>query len=519
MLNVTLTTPLRNRPMNAARAADPYAEGIRLSAASRHGEAIACFEKALAAAPDDTRVLFALGNTARALGMGGAAEEFFRRVLALEPARLEAIVNLANLLRANGQSDAAEAILAPALARAPHAAELWLTMGSLHRERGDAASAEHHYREALARNGSYAPALGNLADLLANRGETAEAFALYDRAIKLDSSNAQLRLNRAILHLLCGNLKDGWRDYAARLNVPGKAPICDHGLPRWTGDALKRKRLLVTAEQGVGDQIMFASLIPALAASEINLIMDCEPRLVSLLARSFANVTVKPQQMETKGGVTCAHYGWLKAAGGANAAVELGSLPRILRREISDFPNPHRYLIADEQEKTRWRETFSNAGEGPFTGICWRSGKTGGLRGLQYAPLEQWAAFIAHLPGTIVCVQYDAAQDEIDALQTQSGRKIFVPQGIDQKQELDRACALMSALDCAVSAPTAVSWLAAGSGTPTYKMLYDSSWTSFGADHEPFAPAAMCVKPAQAGDWRDGFSQTENLIKARFAPA
>jgi tetratricopeptide (TPR) repeat protein len=504
--------------MNATRPADPYAEGMRFSAASRHGEAIACYERALAATPDDTRVLFALGNTARALGMDATAEEFFRRVLALEPARIEAIVNLANLLRANGQSEAAEAILAPALARAPDAPELWLTLGSLHRERGDAAQAEHHYREALARNGAYAPALGNLADLLADQGKTDEAFALYDRAITLDSRNAQLRLNRAILHLLCGDLKDGWRDYAARLNVPGKAPVCDHGLPRWTGDALKRKRLLVTAEQGVGDQIMFASLIPQLPANE-KLIMDCEPRLVSLFARSFANVVVRPQQMETKGGITRAHYDWLKAAGGANVAIEMGGLPRIQRREMPAFPNPHCYLIADEQEKARWRETFSNAGEGPYIGICWRSGKTSGLRALQYAPLEAWAAFIARLPGTIVCVQYDATQNEIDALQSQSGRKILVPQGIDQKQELDRACALMSALDCAVSAPTAVSWLAAAAGTPTFKILYDTSWTSFGANHEPFAPAALCMKPAQAGDWRDGFSQTESLITARFVLA
>ncbi|HEY5237888.1 MAG TPA: tetratricopeptide repeat protein, partial [Rhizomicrobium sp.] len=376
--------------MNVPCARDPYAEGVRLSAAARHSEAIACFEQALAAMPDDTRVLFALGNTARALGMAGAAENFFRRVLALEPARLEALVNLANLLRANGQSEAAESLLAPALSRSPDAPELWLTLGSLYRERGDAVKAEQHYREALARNASCAPALGNLADLLADRGEVDEAFALYDRALKSDSRNAQLRLNRAILHLLRGNLKDGWRDYAARLDVPGKAPVCDHGLPRWNGEPRKGKRLLVTGEQGVGDQLMFASLIPELAAKE-NVILDCEPRLVSLFARSFPNVSVKPQQMETKGGVTRAHYGWLKAAGGANAATEMGSLPRILRREISAFPNPHSYLVADEQEKTRWRETFAGAGNGQSIGICWRSGKTNGLRGLQYAPLEIWA--------------------------------------------------------------------------------------------------------------------------------
>jgi Flp pilus assembly protein TadD len=84
-----------------------YHSGLQLSAQGRYAEAIAQFEQALAVRPDDTGVLFALGNTAHQLGLGSAAEQFYRRVLALEPSRLEALVNLANLLRAAGQFDAA----------------------------------------------------------------------------------------------------------------------------------------------------------------------------------------------------------------------------------------------------------------------------------------------------------------------------------------------------------------------------------------------------------------------------
>jgi tetratricopeptide (TPR) repeat protein len=495
-----------------------YEEGLKLSAKGAHAEAIVRYEAALAADPDDTRVLFALGNSARVLGLPHAAEQFFRRVLALEPERVEALVNLANLLRANGQFEAARALIAPALARNPQSAELRLTLGSIHRETGNAAQAETHYREALKSRPDYPAALGNLADLLADDGKTDEALALYDRALKREPANAQARLNRAILHLANGNLKEGWRDYAARLKIPGKAPQCDHRLPKWTGASLKRTRLLVTAEQGVGDEAMFASLIPDLgrrAAREGgSAILECEKRLVSLFARSFPNVRVKPSQMETKAGVTTSHYGWLKAAGGANAAIETGSLPRWLRGEISEFPNPHAYLVPDSAERAHWKNIFGNA-----TGICWRSGKTGGARGLQYAPLEAWAAFIREIPGAIVSVQYDGTEDEISQLQALSGREILVPQGIDQKQELDRACALFSALDCIVSAPTAVSWLAAGAGAATYKILYDRSWTSFGRVYEPFAPSCRCMMPGRAGDWGDVFGKTLSALRQRRASA
>src|ERR1700743_4022842 len=83
-----------------------YDQGLRLSSAGRHFEAIECFEQALAASPSDTRILFALGNTASQLGQPQVARQFFAQVLALEPHRLEAVVNLANLLRARGPFEA-----------------------------------------------------------------------------------------------------------------------------------------------------------------------------------------------------------------------------------------------------------------------------------------------------------------------------------------------------------------------------------------------------------------------------
>jgi tetratricopeptide (TPR) repeat protein len=488
---------------------DSYAQGLQLSAAGRHAQAIEAFERALVQRPDDTRTLFALGNTARALGMAGPAEQFFRRVLALEPARLEVIVNLANLLRSTGQFAAALALLEPALTRNPEAPELWLTLGSCRREMGEAEKAAVCYREALARREDYAAALSNLADLLADDGKEDEALALYDRALRLEPDAAQVRLNRAILHLLRGELADGWRDYAARLKIPGKAPLPDHKLARWNG-SLKRTRLLVTAEQGVGDQIMFASLMPELAARASSeggsIVLECEPRLAALFARSFLGVTVRSWEIEKREGVVRTHYGWLKALGGANAATEMGTLPRFLRKSIAAFAAPHVYLSPDEEETSRWQAAFA-ALPRPLTGLCWRSGSAGGARAVQYAPLEHWADFIRALPGTAISAQYDATPEEIAVLKTLSGRDIVVPQGIDQKQELDRAAALFSCCDAMVSAPTAASWLAAAVGVSTYKVLYDTSWTAFGTAYESFAPAARCLMPQQRGDWADVFAK------------
>jgi hypothetical protein len=89
-----------------------------------------------------------------------------------------------------------------------------------------------------------------------------------------------------------------------------------------------------------------------------------------------------------------------------------------------------------------------------------------------------------------------------------------LPRDLDQKQDLDRTCAMLCALDCVVSAPTAVSWLSAGAGVPTYKILPRQTWTSFGTDYEPFAPSARCL--TAEGDWANALSKASEEIKARL---
>ena len=88
-----------------------------------------------------------------------------------------------------------------------------------------------------------------------------------------------------------------------------------------------------------------------------------------------------------------------------------------------------------------------------------------------------------------------------------------MPAGIDQKNELDRAAALMSALSLVISAPTAVACLSAAVGTRTLKLLYGQSWTAMGRDYEPFLPSCQCVNSRQQGDWADVFHQAKKFIR------
>jgi tetratricopeptide (TPR) repeat protein len=506
-----MTKPTKNQT------GDGYEAGLRLAYEGRHADAIACFERALQRRPDDARVLFALANAAEAVGHRQAAETFFRRVLEQQPDRREALVNLANLLRAGNRTADVIALLKPALERTPGEAALWLTLGSALNEAGDRNTAETFYREALRLSPGYPPALGNLADMLADNGAIDEALLMYGEVLRQEPQNAQARLNRAILFLVAGNLQEGWADYEYRLMLKTKALSRDHGLTRWKGTPKKNLRLLVAAEQGVGDQLAFVSLIPALAASLApqggRVILEAEPRLVPLFARSFADVQVHASDMETRGGQKLAHYSWLGSAGGADRVIEMGSLPRLMRKSHDEFPSPHAYLTPSP-ERNDWARWLGDQGKPPYIGLCWRSGLVGGGRNLQYAPLEAWGEFLKHVPGTLVSLQYDGRSEEIAALEQMSGRRIFVPPALDQKQEMDRTAALIAALDAVASAPTAVSWISAGLGVSTLKILYRISWTALGTDYEPFAPACRCIMPDENGDWATTFARAAAALNA-----
>ena len=205
-------------------------------------------------------------------------------------------------------------------------------------------------------------------------------------------------------------------------------------------------------------------------------------------------------------------YHWLKEKGGAAFAIPMGSLPKLLKVDTDWQREESAYLVPCTEQKAKWADWLSGLGQGPWIGLSWRSGNVSGVRGNQYAPLEAWAAFANDLPGELVCIQYDANADEVAQLTDLSGRTIHVPPGLDQKNNIDGACALLSALTTVVSAPTAVASQSAAVGTPTVKVLSTQGWTNMGADHEPLQPACKVVHGNGSGNWAAVFESAKGLL-------
>lgn len=485
-----------------------YDAGIVALEAGRHAEAIQSLEKALAASPGDPDILYALGEAASRLGLHHAAAQLFQETLKAAPHRHEATIRLSRSLSAMMRHGDAIDTLRDALSQSPETAGLWLALGNAVREAADTENAQTFYREALRLNPGMAEARANLADLVFDAGDVTEALALYDEAVRRMPQNAQLRLNRALALLSKGDVEAGWRDYEWRLKIPGRVIERRLAPPLWDGSPRNGRRLLIMAEQGVGDQIAFASFIPQLLADG-PVTLECEPRLQAMLARSLAGVTVHAAMPRREGAHLHADYGWLAGAGGADLSVDLASLPHLCGGKPL---TPEPWLRADPAERKTWKAWRQSLGPRPIVGVSWRSGLKGGGRDSQYAPVARWAQFIGKLDATVVVAQYGAEPDEIATLEALSGQRLVVPPDLDQRQDLDRTLAMLSCLDAVVSAPTAVASLSGAMGVPTYKVLHYRSWTSLGADREPFMPAVLCVTPPNAGQWRLVFERVLSLL-------
>jgi len=197
-------------------------------------------------------------------GDARSAEREYRNALALAPAHVVALNSLGQLLASRGEMDAAEPFFRKATQADPGDAISWGNLGAALHTLGNEKGALATFTRALKADPDFAGARLNLANLLRSLGRLEEARPHYRLLLERNGNGGQARWNLAALEGLAGNMDEAFALFAQFHALSPAGPTPD--LPRWNGESLANKRILLDADQGLGDTIMFARFVPVLRA-------------------------------------------------------------------------------------------------------------------------------------------------------------------------------------------------------------------------------------------------------------
>lgn len=508
----------------AETGADLYPEDAALNALCARaclaaGDAEAALDYALLALHHDAaseRAFDAQLGALERLGCDGEIPAACEAFLVAHPGHAGALLRLARAKHAVRDYAGAAALWREVVEREPDNAAALNDLGLLvAREFGEFERGEALLRRALAADPGHAEAKANLAWVRCEQGAYEEGFRLFDEQIRAAPTDQELRLMRAVARLKRGDFAAGWDEYAARFASP-VATRRPYAFPPWEGGAVRDGALLVYGEQGLGDQIMFASCLPDLLAQVPDCVVECDPRLGPLFARSFpAARVVTAAQTEVR-------PAWLAeaAAGRApiRAQVAIGDLPRYYRRSAADFPRHSGYLHPDPARVRAWRERLAALGPAPRIGLSWRGGTATSRRGLRSLDLAQLAPLLRGVRATWVSLQYTDCRAELEALRRDHGLAVQHWQAaID---DYDETAALAAALDAVVSVCTAIVHLSGALGRRALVMVpYAAEWR-YGAAGEamPWYPSVRLLRQRAPGAWAELIGRVTNELVAGERP-
>ena len=263
----------------------------------------------------------------------------------------------------------------------------------------------------------------------------------------------------------------GWRHWSSRYRLdeaPGRI-----GLPalEWRPGAASAGPVLVCAEQGVGDEILYFSCLPDLLNEVGDLVVECEPRWRAILERSFPSLVVVERSMRDDAEHGLSHdYTDIVARHGIQSYVLCGTLSEFFRYDIAREP-PGGYLRIDSNEAENWKRRLKTIGPPPYIGVCWRSGLMLTAQRTMFYP--DAVDLFRQMPDgdhTFISLQYGERGDDLDRVRDELGRMVHEFHDLDQTRELDRVAALMSCLDLVVAPSSTVCHLACSVGISTIAM-------------------------------------------------
>lgn len=485
-------------------------------------KALNTYEEALKLAPEALDIALRLAVLAFRLSMWPMAEKFYAHLITHGIHDMPIVSGYAASLREQSKYDEAVDVLKTVLGQRPEEAILWEGLGAVMAAKGDGANALTFFNEALRLQPDNLHARFNRACTLIDQGEKAaglEELAVCADAFDDPDNHASAQIAYAQALLMSGDLENGWRTYDSRERY-GTALQVHYSITsrRWReGQSLAERNLLVSGEQGLGDEVLFASILPDLIRDigpDGALWLGVEPRLVSLFQRSFPNARVLSHRTQTIDGILQRSFPELEN-GVTDGWAVMGDFLPLYRKHISDFPTENIYLKPDPARAAYWRDQMAAVSDKPKIGILWKSLKSGAQRDRYFSAFKDWLDILKLDGLTFVNLQYGDSDAEM-VWAAANGLTIHQPGAIDLKDDLDDLAALCASMDIILAPSNATSNISAACGVPTWLLSPSWGWLQLGQDHYPWYPSVRLFAPSSLTDWKSALDHIRDALIERF---
>ena len=464
--------------------------GIILLERGQIKASLKALERAMKLAPKNINVLTQYAQVKKEMGLILDALELQITTTKLAPHSEIPWLNLSNTYMDLDQWDSAHINLKRSIILAPHFNETWSNLGFIHVSFGRFAPATNCFERAIIISSDFAPAYGGLAEINYLKNQLGESLKYSEIAIKFSPDDPHHYKNRRALQLLAmGCISEGWTLRDARLSLEDKI---DHRgrPPRWDGQPLNEKTLLITAEEGVGDEIFYASCFNDAIDASKRCFIECDKRLVKLFERSFPSAQVLATQRTGSRFKPVQSYYWLQQQPPVDHAIESGSLFKFFRSRIKDYDDKVPYIIPDKELSEHWKNRINVMGSGLKIGFCWRSKYQSDFRNHHYTSLVDWMGLFALTECHFISLQYGQDwEQEISELPDEVVKNIITLRDVDTSDDMETVFAIASNLDLIISPSSTVSWIGGSLNIPTWVLHLRPNHTQLGTNFFPGFPS------------------------------
>lgn len=507
---------LKSSEMDPSNAKAFHVLAMALDRMGHTHKSLVTYERAFELDPHDPELLINLGLTAWNLKFTEGAARMFQLYVTVCPDSPLGYNNLGSVQYDLGSAEMAIETLRAAIYRMPGEAILWNSLATVLAEEGRAEESLVFYNEAVRLEPSFARGYHNLGYAYQHLGQLEEALANYDRALEFavdPTEQMESRHSRSICLIGAGQIEEGFREYEIRNSERFRAYF-HHMIkaPRWTGEPVEGMKLLLVGEQGLGDEFMFANILPDVIRDlgpDGKLQIAVDHRLVPLFQRSFPEAEVGTYDdrtlLDKDGDKALRLIPFASNGNEPDMWAPMGSALPVYRKQLSDFPHKP-FLVPDPVRVAEFREKLSKL-PGKKVGICWRSMMLEAKRAKYFSPIDGWAPVLKTEGVSFINLQYGDCAEELARAQEKHGVTIHQIEGLDLRNDIDGTAALCAALDLVLSAPTAAAATAASVGTKVWFLAAGRTWPQLGTDEYPWYADTRVLTPKSFADWPALMSQ------------